>query len=114
MRSEEAMSGNGDKPTKRRSNLPPLPPGVQEHLGQKLRAQYHETGDKPKYLGDPMVPVEFDPLLDRIDRTERRQKAEKIGEAGRQAVAAALGRELSPTEIGPEPRIAPKRIPKGE
>jgi hypothetical protein len=64
---------------------------VQDHLGQKLRAQYHETGEKPKYLGDPMVPVAFDPLLDKIDKTERKRKADKVGEAGRQAVAAALG-----------------------
>ena len=108
------MSGSGDKPTRRRSNLPPLPPAVQEHLGQKLRAQYHETGDKPKYLGDPMVPVEFDPLLDQIDRSERKRKAEKIGEAGRQAVAEALGDRagLSGAKIGPDPRIAPKRLPK--
>ncbi len=108
------MSGSGDQPTKRRSNLPPLPPAVQEHLGQKLRAQYHETGDKPKYLGDPMVPVEFDPLLDKIDKTERKHKAEKIGEAGRQAVAAALGRHYGCPGPGDRhrPGIAPKRIPK--
>ena len=108
------MSGSGDQPTKRRSNLPPLPPAVQEHLGQKLRAQYHETGDKPKYLGDPMVPVEFDPLLDKIDKSERKHKAEKIGEAGRQAVAAALGEitGIAVPEIDTRPGIAPKRIPK--
>ncbi|WP_210493920.1 hypothetical protein [Microvirga antarctica] len=88
------MSGDGDIPRKRGSNLPPLPRPVQEHLGQKLRAQYHETGDKPKYLGDPMVPVEFDPLLDKIDKTERKRKAERIGEAGKRAVAAALGEVL--------------------
>ncbi len=114
MRSEEAMSGSGDKPTKRQGNMPPLPAAVQEHLGQKLRAQYHEAGDKPKYLGDPMVPVEFDPLLDKIDRTERTLKAEKVGKAGQHAVAAALDGVFSPPEILPAPHIAPKRIPKGE
>jgi hypothetical protein len=101
------MTGSGDKPAKRRSNLPPLPRPVQEHLGQKLRAQYHETGDKPKYLGDPMVPVEFDPLLDQIDKTERKRKAEKIGELGREAVAAALGETLDPAD--PTARKHPRR-----
>jgi hypothetical protein len=42
-----------------------------------------------------MVPVAFDPLLEKIDRTERTRKAEKIGEAGRQAVAAALETDLN-------------------
>lgn len=108
------MSGSGEKPTKRGSNLPPLPRPVQEHLGQKLRAQYHETGEKPKYLGDPMVPVEFDPLLDQIDKTERRRKAEKIGEVGRQAVAAALGEITESATSLPTATAEPKRVTKQE
>ncbi|KAB0267361.1 hypothetical protein [Microvirga brassicacearum] len=101
------MSPSGEKPTTRRSNLPPLPRPVQEHLGQKLRAQYHEAGDKPKYLGDPMVPVAFDPLLEKMDKTERVRRAEKVGEAGRQAVATALG---EPLEITPADRPAGKPV----
>jgi hypothetical protein len=96
------MPGSGEKPNKRRSNLPPLPRPVQEHLAQKLRAQYHETGEKPKYLGDPMVPVAFDPLLDKIDKSERKRKADKVGEAGREAVATAL-RQPSENQVSDKP-----------
>ena len=109
------MSPSGDKPTKRRSNLPPLPRPVQEHLGQKLRAQYHETGEKPKYLGDPMVPVEFDPLLEKIEKSERSRKAEKIGEAGRRAVEAALRDDVEitpPAKPGSEPPLGARRLTK--
>jgi hypothetical protein len=35
---------------------PILPKPVQEHLGQKLRAQYYETSDRPAYVGDPAIP----------------------------------------------------------
>ena len=73
-----------------RSNVPPLPRSVQEHLGQKLRADYYERGDKPKYLGDPALPIEFDPYLYRLEQKERATRIMRIREHGASAVAAAL------------------------
>ena len=54
-----------------RHNVPPLPHSVQEHLGQMLRADYYERGEKPRYLGDSALPVEFDPYLYRLEQKER-------------------------------------------
>jgi hypothetical protein len=54
-------------------SLPPLPPAILDHLEQKLRAAYYERSDKPKYLGNSALPLEFDPYLYRLEhRTERR------------------------------------------
>ena len=72
------------------SNVPPLPRSVQEHLGQKLRADYYERGDKPKYLGDSALPIEFDPYLYRLEQKERASRIMRIREHGATAVAAAL------------------------
>ncbi len=72
------------------SNVPPLPRSVQEHLGQKLRADYYERGDKPKYLGDTALPIEFDPYLYRLEQKERASRIMRIREYGATAVAAAL------------------------
>ncbi len=77
------------KPQKR-SNIPSLPANIQDHLGRLLRAEYYERGDKPRFLGDPALPLEFDPYLQRLDQKERVLRASRIGEQGRQAVAAAL------------------------
>ncbi|GEO14178.1 hypothetical protein [Microvirga aerophila] len=90
------MAGKGDKTPRPRSNQPPLPRPVQEHLGQKLRAQLHELGEKPKYLGDPMVPREFDPIIEKIEKKDRARRTAKIEEAGRQAVEAALTDFVNP------------------
>lgn len=73
-----------------RSNTPSLPADVQDHLGQLLRAEYYERSDKPRFLGDPALPLEFDPYLQRLDQKERALRAARIGEQGKQAVAAAL------------------------
>jgi hypothetical protein len=70
--------------------VPPLPRSVQEHLGQKLRADYYERGDKPKYLGDTALPIEFDPYLYRLEQKERASRIMRIREYGATAVAAAL------------------------
>ena len=72
------------------SNVPPLPRSVQEHLGQRLRADYYLRGDKPKYLGDTALPVEFDPYLYRLEQNERASRIMSIREHGTTAVAAAL------------------------
>jgi hypothetical protein len=73
-----------------RSNTPSLPASIQNHLGQMLRAEYYERGDKPRFLGDPAIPLEFDPYLQRLDQKERTLRASMVGEQGRKAVAAAL------------------------
>src|SRR5919107_5998051 len=72
------------------SNVPPLPRSVQEHLGQTLRADYYLRGDKPKYLGDPALPLEFDPYLYRLEQKERAHRIMRVREQGTQAVADAL------------------------
>ena len=73
-----------------RSNTPSLPTDIQDHLGRMLRAEYYERGDKPRFLGDPAVPLEFDPYLQRLDRKERDLRSSMIGEKGKHAVATAL------------------------
>jgi hypothetical protein len=84
-------SARADRTVSRyRSNTPSLPANIQDHLGQLLRAEYYERGDKPRFLGDPALPLEFDPYLQRLNQKERALRASMIGEQGRQAVAAAL------------------------
>lgn len=84
------MSGENGTIIKRGGNQPPLPRPVQEHLGRKLRAQLYEVGEKPSYLGDPVIPREFDPLIEQLAKRDRARAADQAGLAGYQAVAAAL------------------------
>jgi hypothetical protein len=72
------------------NNVPSLPSDVQNHLGQMLRAEYYERGDKPRFLGDTALPLEFDPYLHRIEQQERSLRALHIREQGTKAIAAAL------------------------
>jgi len=95
------MAGKGDKTRRPGSNQPPLPKPVQEHLGRTLRAQLHEAGEKPQYLGDPMVPREFDPIIEKIEMKDRARRTAKIEEAGRQAVEAALTDFVKPKKAEP-------------
>jgi hypothetical protein len=73
-----------------RHNVPPLPHSVQEHLGRMMRADYYERADKPRYLGDPALPLEFDPYLYRLEQKERALRIMRVREQGAQAVAEAL------------------------
>jgi hypothetical protein len=73
-----------------RSNTPSLPANIQDHLGRLLRAEYYERDDKPRFLGDPALPLEFDPYLQRLDQKERDLRSSMIAEKGQHAVAAAL------------------------
>ncbi|MCB8823263.1 hypothetical protein [Microvirga rosea] len=84
------MTVIGDNSRKARSNQPPLPRQVQEHLGQKLRAQLYETTAKPRYLGDPAIPQEFDALLEKLDRRDRMRRSEQIAQIAHRAVEDAL------------------------
>jgi hypothetical protein len=74
----------------RRSNTPPLPRSVQEHLGRTLRADYYEREEKPRYLGDTALPLEFDPYLYRLEQKERARSIIRVREQGTRAVAEAL------------------------
>ncbi|MGO4524294.1 hypothetical protein AB4097_05445 [Microvirga sp. 2MCAF35] len=89
-----AESSNLTQPVSRalpaRHNVPPLPHSVQEHLGRMLRADYYELADKPRYLGDPALPLEFDPYLYRLEQKERALRIMRVREQGTRAVAEAL------------------------
>jgi hypothetical protein len=68
---------------------------VREHLAKQLRATYQLVADKPAFLGDPAIPVEFDR---QIQRLETREKAH---EHGIEAVKTAL--HLDDEEAAVEP-----------
>ena len=68
----------------------PLPPPVQEHLAQQLRAAYQETTEKPAFLGDTALPPEIEHTVERIAERERAIVREKAHELGTEAVEAAL------------------------
>ena len=61
---------------------------VRDHLGQQLRTVFTTGEGVPQYLGDPVVPDEFEP---QIKRLEVRMKTH---EEGTQAVAQALDQIL--------------------
>ena len=63
---------------------------LQEHLAQKLRSAYHELSEKPTFLGDPAVPVEFEYQLARLAAAERVRHEEKVHNQAVEAVKAAL------------------------
>jgi hypothetical protein len=83
---------------------------VQDHLGQKLRAAYNELAGKPKYLGDPALPPEFDQQLLRMEMTLRTHQEgveavkealaepDPVHEQGLEAVRAALAIPQEPRE----------------
>ncbi|MFC1459788.1 hypothetical protein ACETIH_24415 [Microvirga arabica] len=88
---EYLRSLKADRSARRyRSNTPSLPAGIQDHLGRLLRAEYYERGDKPRFLGDPALPLEFDHYLHRLDQKDRDLRSSMVREKGRRAVAAAL------------------------
>jgi hypothetical protein len=62
---------------------------VSEHLGRQLRAMYVGLQEKPAFVGDPALPLEFDILLYRL-ATVNNDRA-RAQQNGINAVAAALG-----------------------
>jgi hypothetical protein len=74
---------------------PALPPPVQEHLAQQLRAAYQETTEKPAFLGDPTLPPEIEHKVEQIAERERMIVREKAHELGTEAVEAALEEVVS-------------------
>ncbi len=67
-----------------------LPRTLQEHLAQKLRSAYHELAEKPAFLGDPAIPVEFEYHLARLEAVEKGRHIEKVRNQGLEAVKSAL------------------------
>ncbi|MFL5152970.1 MAG: hypothetical protein ACJ8C3_08890 [Microvirga sp.] len=88
----------------------PLPPPVQEHLAQQLRAAYQETTEKPAFLGDTALPPEIEHTVERIAERERAIVREKAHELGTEAVEAALEEVVAGArrERGSQP------LPEGE
>jgi hypothetical protein len=79
-----------------------LPRTLQEHLAQKLRSTYHELAEKPTFLGDPAVPVEFEYHLQRLDAVEKVRHTEKVHNQAVEAVKAALEDIVAgPLDSGP-------------
>ncbi len=85
-----------------------LPRPLQEHLAQKLRSAYQELAEKPAFLGDSAIPVEFEYHLQRLEAVEKARLIERIRNEGIEAVRSALedivsGR-LDPASPKPPPR----------
>jgi hypothetical protein len=94
----DAVGPDSDKPSSS------LPRPIQEHLGLQLRTSYNTvTAEKPAYLGDPAVPLEFELQLQRLEASERRKIREKAHDRGVEAVAQALNIDLGPEEAGSDP-----------
>ena len=81
----------GERPTDAgREPASSLPRTLQEHLAQKLRSAYHELAEKPAFLGDPAIPVEFEYHLARLEAVEKVRHTEKVRNQGLEAVKSAL------------------------
>jgi hypothetical protein len=67
-----------------------LPRPLQEHLARELRSSYHATEEKPAFLGDPAIPVEFEYQLQRLEAVEKVRHTEKVHNQAVEAVKSAL------------------------
>jgi hypothetical protein len=85
-----------------------LPRTLQEHLAQKLRSAYHELAEKPAFLGDPAIPVEFEYHLARLEAVEKNRHIEKVRNQGIEAVKSAL-EDIVAGPLDPEPSAPAKR-----
>ena len=93
-----SAEGSPPRPTEHGSALPrPL----QEHLAQQLRSAYHELAEKPAFLGDPAVPVEFEYHLQRLEAVEKVRHTEKVHNQAVEAVKAALENIAGPIDGKP-------------
>jgi hypothetical protein len=82
---------------------PALPPPVQEHLAQQLRAAYQETAEKPAFLGDPALPPALEEKVEELAERERAIVREKAHALGTKAVEAALEEVVSGAARPEEP-----------
>ena len=83
-------SGAGEPEGEARRPGSALPPPVQEHLAQQLRAAYQMMAEKPAFLGDPALPPEFDRQIAQLEERERSEMRERAHNLGIEAVEAAL------------------------
>jgi hypothetical protein len=90
-----------------------LPPPVQEHLGQQLRAAYQQMTDKPAFLGDSALPPRFEHHIQQIESREREEIRERAHDLGVEAVEAALQDIASPRGEAGEP-TPPASAPPGK
>ena len=77
------MSGQGDDDTKGRDGAV-LPRDIQEQIGRRLRTELRVEVEKPTYLGESSVPPQFEPLVRRLEASERGERQ------GYEAVKKAL------------------------
>ena len=77
---------------------------LQEHLAQRLRSAYHELSDKPAFLGDPAVPVEFEYQLARLEAAEKVRHKERVHNQAVEAVKAALA-DITADSLPPRPAV---------
>ena len=78
-----------------------LPRPLQEHLARELRSTYHATEEKPAFLGDPAIPVEFEYQLQRLEAIEKVRHTEKVHNQAVEAVRSAL-EEIVPGPLDDE------------
>jgi hypothetical protein len=100
--SPDNPSGPDDHEPTQESAPDALPKPIQEHLGRQLRSAYNAQAEKPAFLGDPVVPPQFERLIRRIEVSE------KVREIGVEAVRQAL----EPGAPLPRVRTKPKE-PEG-
>jgi hypothetical protein len=90
-----------------------LPPPIQEHLAQQLRAAYEETAEKPAFLGDTALPPEIEHKVEQIAERERSIVRQKAHDLGTEAVEAALEEvvsgALTPEELVGQAGVEPGR-----
>ena len=88
-RHEDEVSGSTD-PGATHERASSLPRPLQEHLARELRSTYHATEEKPAFLGDPAIPVEFEYQLQRLEAVEKVRHTEKVHNQAVEAVKTAL------------------------
>ena len=69
-----------------------LPRDIQEQIGRRLRTELRQDDAKPSYLGETALPPQFEPLVRKLEASERGQRQ------GYEAVKAALLRKASTRE----------------
>jgi hypothetical protein len=67
-----------------------LPRDVQEHLGRRLRTALRVEDEKPAFLGETNVPPQFEPLVRKLEASERGERQ------GYEAVKRAIIDEAAP------------------
>jgi hypothetical protein len=112
-RDEAAPDGLPASPTDAERLDTALPPPLQEHLGQQLRATYQQITEKPAFLGDPALPPRFEHHIQQIENRERAEIRVRAHDLGVEAVDAAL-QDIASGATGPEEPTPPVSGPPGK